>query len=137
MPAPPVRYQWSVKIPKITQLGIFTLRECIRIIHNFVNCGTESPDYVILCPMFTVFVTRTVGASVLQKDFEELEGARAFFDQLLAEKPYDGVMVMLLKREGYARNYLMDAYVIPSTMKLGGNPTGGVGPEQVTDQGTP
>jgi hypothetical protein len=69
--------------------------------------------------MFTVFVTRTVGGSVLQKDFEELETARAFFDRLLAEKPYEGVMVMLLEREGYARNFLMDANVIPSTMKLG------------------
>lgn len=74
--------------------------------------------------MFTVFVTRTVGGSVLQKDFEELEAARAFFDRLLAEKPYEGVMVMLLKREGYARNFLMDANVIPSTIKLGTRPNG-------------
>ncbi len=69
--------------------------------------------------MFTVFVTRTVGSSVLQKDFEELEAARTFFDWLLAEKPYEGVMVMLLKREGYGRNFLVDANVIPSTLKLG------------------
>ncbi len=68
--------------------------------------------------MFTVFVTRTVGRSVLQKDFEELEGARTFFERLLAEKPYEGVMVMLLKRERYGPNFLMDANVIPSTLKL-------------------
>ncbi len=74
--------------------------------------------------MFTVFVTRTVGGSVLQKDFEELEAARAFFDRVLAEKPYEGVMVMLLKREGYVRNFLMDANVISSTMKLGTKPGG-------------
>ena len=74
--------------------------------------------------MFTVFVTRTVGGSVLQKDFEELEAARAFFDRLLAEKPYEGVIVMLMKREGYARNFLVDANVIPSTMKLGTRPSG-------------
>jgi hypothetical protein len=85
--------------------------------------------------MFTVFVTRTVGGSVLQKDFEELEAARAFFDRLLAEKPYDGVMVMLLKREGYARNFLMDANVIPSTMKMGGKPPDAAGPEKVTGPG--
>jgi|GEM_PF-2329671 len=74
--------------------------------------------------MFTVFVTRTVGGSVLQKDFEELEAARAFFDRLLADEPYEGVMVMLLRREGYARNFLMGASVIPSTMKLGIRPNG-------------
>lgn len=78
--------------------------------------------------MFTVFVTRTVGGSVLQKDFEELDGAQAFFDRLLAEKPYDGVMVMLLKREGYSRNFLLDANVIPSTMKLVGKPADAAGP---------
>jgi hypothetical protein len=49
--------------------------------------------------MFTVFVTRTVGQRVLQKDFEELEAARTFFDRLPAQKPYDGVIVMLLKRK--------------------------------------
>jgi hypothetical protein len=86
--------------------------------------------------MFTVFVTRTVGGSVLQKDFEKLEAARAFFDQVLAEKPYDGVMVMLLKREGYSRNFLMDANVIPSTMKLSGKPSDAAGPEQVTGPGS-
>ena len=85
--------------------------------------------------MFTVFVTRTVGGSVLQKDFEELEAARAFFDRLLAEKPYDGVMVMLLKREGYSRNFLMDANVIPSTMQLVGKPSNTAGPETVTKPG--
>jgi hypothetical protein len=82
--------------------------------------------------MFTVFVTRTVGVSVLQKDFEELEEARAFFDRMLAEKPYDGVIVMLLKREGYSRNFLMDANVIPSAMKIVGKPSDATGPEQVT-----
>lgn len=87
--------------------------------------------------MFTVFVTRTIGGSVLQKDFEELDAARAFFDRLLAEKPYDGVMVMLLKREGYSRNFLMDANVIPSTMKLGGKSSGTAGPEKVTGPGNP
>jgi hypothetical protein len=72
--------------------------------------------------MFTVFVTRTVGRSVLQKDFEALEEARTFFDRLLTEKPYEGVMVMLLKRDGYGRNFLMDANVIPSTLKLNAEP---------------
>jgi hypothetical protein len=89
--------------------------------------------------MFTVFVTRTVGESVLQKDFEALEGARAFFDQLLVEKPYEGVMVMLLNREGYGRNFLVDANVIPSTMKLGTKPTGSgsAGLESATEIGNP
>ena len=67
--------------------------------------------------MFTVFVTRTVGGSVLQKDFEELEPAKAYFDLVLADKPYEGVIVMLLKREGYGRNFLLDANVIPSLIK--------------------
>ncbi len=109
--------------------------KCIWAIHNFVNYSIYHCNQVILCPMFTVFVTRTVGGSVLQKDFESWEGARAFFDWVLAEKPYEGVMVMLLKREGYGRNFLMDANVIPSTMKLGTKPRGPMGLETATELG--
>ncbi len=87
--------------------------------------------------MFTVFVTRTVGKSVLQKDFEELEAARTFFDRLLAEKPYEGVMVMLLKREGYGRNFLLDANVVPSFLKLGAQPPGAAGRAKTTGPGNP
>ncbi len=87
--------------------------------------------------MFTVFVTRTVGKSVLQKDFGELEAARNFFDRLLAEKPYEGVMVMLLKREGYGRNFLLDANVIPSTLKLGAQSPGAAGLATSTGSGNP
>jgi hypothetical protein len=42
---------------------------------------------------------------------------------------------MLLKREGYLRNFLMDANVIPSAMKFVGKPSDATGPEQVTGPG--
>ena len=87
--------------------------------------------------MFTVFVTRTVGGSVLQKDFEELEAARTFFDRMLAEKPYEGVMVMLLKREGYSRNFLVDANVIPSSLKLNAEPAPVTGFKKPAGPGKP
>ncbi len=67
--------------------------------------------------MFTVFVARTTGGMVAQKDFGEIEPARAYYDQLFAEKPYEGVMVMLLRKEGYYRSFLVDAGVVPSTIK--------------------
>lgn len=35
----------------------------------------------------------------------------------IAEKPYEGVMMMLLRKEGYFRSFLVDANVIPSTIK--------------------
>ena len=54
---------------------------------------------------------------VVQKDFERIEPARAYFNQLLAEKPYEGVMVMLLRKESYYRTFLVDADVIQSTIK--------------------
>ncbi|MBD0260354.1 MAG: hypothetical protein ICV83_31950 [Cytophagales bacterium] len=67
--------------------------------------------------MYTVFVARTTGGMVTQKDFEEIEQARDYYDQLLEEKPYEGVMVMLLRKEGYFRSFLVDANVIPSSVK--------------------
>jgi hypothetical protein len=42
---------------------------------------------------------------------------------------------MLLKREGYGRNFLVDANVIPSTMKLGTKPRGPMGLETATELG--
>ncbi len=123
----------SVKIREKGCIRVFTNHKCISVIVRFVNCGAEYRTLINFCPMFTVFVTRTVGGSVLQKDFEELEGARAYFDRLLTEKPYDGVIVMLLKREGYSRNFLVDANVIPSPMKLVGKPTDTVDPDKVFD----
>jgi hypothetical protein len=67
--------------------------------------------------MYTVFVARTTGGLVVQKGFERMEQAREYYDHLLAEKPYEGVMVMLLRKEGYYRSFLVDANVIPSTIK--------------------
>ncbi len=67
--------------------------------------------------MYTVFVARTTGGMVVQKDFERMEQARDYYDQLLAEKPYEGVIVMLLRKEGYFRSFLVDANVIPSSIK--------------------
>ncbi len=67
--------------------------------------------------MYTVLVARTTGGMVAQKDFEEMEQARAYYDQLFAEKPYEGVMVMLLRKEGYYRSFLVDAGVVASTIK--------------------
>ncbi len=67
--------------------------------------------------MYTVFVARTTGGMVVQKDFERMEQARDYYDQLLAEKPYEGVMVMLLRKEGYFRSFLVDANVISSSVK--------------------
>ncbi len=67
--------------------------------------------------MYTVFVVRTTGGMVVQKDFERMEQARDYFNHLLAEKPYEGVMVMLLRKEGYFRSFLVDANVIPSSVK--------------------
>lgn len=54
---------------------------------------------------------------VVQKDFERLEAAREYYNQFLAEKPYEGVMVMLLRQEGYYRTSLVDADVVQSTIK--------------------
>jgi len=67
--------------------------------------------------MYTVFVARTTGGMVVQKDFEEMEQARAYYDQLFTEKPYEGVMVMLLRKEGYYRSFLVDAGVVQSMIK--------------------
>jgi hypothetical protein len=67
--------------------------------------------------MYTVFVARTTGGMVVQKDFERMEQAREYFNHLLAAKPYEGVMVMLLRKEGYYRSFLVDANVIPSTIR--------------------
>lgn len=46
-------------------------------------------------------------------------------------------MVMLLKREGYGRNFLLDANVIPSTLKLGAQPPGTAGLNPSTGPGNP
>jgi hypothetical protein len=46
-----------------------------------------------------------------------MEQARDYYNQLLDEKPYEGVMVMLLRKEGYFRTFLVDANVIPSSIK--------------------
>ncbi len=67
--------------------------------------------------MYTVFVSRTTGGMVLQKDFERIEQARDYYEWLFREKPYESVMVMLLRKEGYFRTFLVDANVIPSTVK--------------------
>ena len=67
--------------------------------------------------MYTVFVARTTGGMVVQKDFDRLEPARDYYNQLFEEKPYEGVMVMLLRKEGYFRSFLVDANVIPSSLK--------------------
>ncbi len=67
--------------------------------------------------MYTVFVSRTTGGMIVQKDFERIEPARECYDRFLTEKPYEGVMVMLLRKEGYFRTFLVDADVIPSTVK--------------------
>ncbi len=46
-----------------------------------------------------------------------MEQARDYYNQLLDEKPYEGVMVMLLRKEGYFRTFLVDANVVPSSIK--------------------
>lgn len=67
--------------------------------------------------MYTVFVARTTGGLVVQKDFEQLERAKSYYSQLFEHKPYEGVMVMLLEKKGYFRSFLLDANVIPSSVK--------------------
>ena len=79
--------------------------------------------------MYTVFVARTTGGMVTQKDFEALEPARAYYNQLLGEKPFEGVMVMLLRKEGYFRSFLVDANVIPSSVKPKADAVNGTGRE--------
>jgi hypothetical protein len=79
--------------------------------------------------MYTVFVARTTGGMVAQKDFERLEQARDYFNHLLAAKPYEGVMVMLVRKEGYFRSFLVDANVIPSSVKPKVDATNGAGLE--------
>jgi hypothetical protein len=75
--------------------------------------------------MYTVFVARTTGGMVVQKDFEWMEQARDYFNHLLAEKPYEGVMVMLLRKEGSFRSSLVDANVISSSVKPKADVTNG------------
>jgi hypothetical protein len=79
--------------------------------------------------MYTVFVARTTGGMVTQKDFEGMEPAREYYNKLLDEKPYEGVMVMLLRKEGYFRNFLVDANVIPSSIKPKADAVNGTGLE--------
>jgi hypothetical protein len=79
--------------------------------------------------MYTVFVARTTGGMVIQKDFEAMEPARAYYHQLLDEKPYEGVMVMLLRKEGYFRSFLVDANVIPSSIRPKADAVNGAGLE--------
>ncbi len=52
----------------------------------------------------------------LQKDFEQLEQAQAYYRHL-KEKLYEGVIVMLLEKKGYFRSFLLNAGVNASTVK--------------------
>ncbi len=53
---------------------------------------------------------------VLQKDFEQIEQAQAYYTHLFLEKPYEGVIVMLLEKKGYFRSFLLDAGVVACTV---------------------
>ncbi len=83
--------------------------------------------------MFIVFVARTTAGLVVQKDFEQLDQAKACYRQLFEQKPHEGAMVIPLEKQGYFRSFLLYANVIPSTVKPPTNPAGSAELEASTE----